>query len=64
MKCIRYGVRSTYSVGARSLMFLGAMLAHDSLDTISNRTRRECVLCIDSVQGCRLAVQVVACDVS
>ena len=50
-------------IGACSLMFVWAMLAYDSLDTISTRTRRKCVLCIDSVLGCGPAVRVAICEV-
>ena len=40
------------------------MLAPDNLDSISSRTRRKFVLCIDGVLGCRPAVVGAICEVS
>ena len=45
-------------------MFPGSVLALDDRDTISNRTRRHCVLRVDGVPRCRPAVQVAVCDAS
>lgn len=47
-----------------SLMFPVLVLALDDRDTISNRTRRHCVLCIDGMPRCRPAVQVAVRETS